>query len=171
MTTGPAAPSRVPVDARPGPLGRLARAALRRRGTVVLAWLAALALAFGLSTAFGGEFSADYGAPGSDSRAAQDLLTQRFPAAAGDTLTLVVAAEGPVTAPAVRARVGELLGRVATVPHVQGVEDPYAVSGAVSPDGRTLLATVHLDVVNPEDMPVEDTSAVLDLVAAADGTG
>src|SRR5687768_4396841 len=63
--------------ARPGPLGRIGRVAYRRRGLVVLAWLAALAIAVGLSAAFGGEFTADYSAPGSDSRAAQNLLEER----------------------------------------------------------------------------------------------
>ena len=51
----------------PGPLGRLARLAYRRRGRTVLAWVAALVLASGLSAAFAGTFSADYTAPGSDS--------------------------------------------------------------------------------------------------------
>ena len=49
---------------QPGPLGRLARVTYRRRGRTVLAWVAALALAIGLSAAFAGSFSADYSAPG-----------------------------------------------------------------------------------------------------------
>jgi len=155
----------------PGPLGRLARVAFRHRGRVVLAWLAAFALAFGLGTAFGGAFSADYSAPGSDSRAAQDMLAQRFPAASGDTLTLVAQSGGGVATPAVRARVGDLLARAAAVPHVVGVEDPWTSPGAVSPDGRTLLARVHLDVTNPEDMPAADTRAVLDLARTASRDG
>src|SRR5919106_819390 len=68
------------VSPRPGPLGRLAGVAFRRRGRVVLGWIAALAVAIGLSAAFAGDFSADYSTPGSDSRQAQDLLEDRFPA-------------------------------------------------------------------------------------------
>ena len=41
--------------AGPGPLGRLAGVAYRRRGRVILGWLAAFALVTGLSTAFAGE--------------------------------------------------------------------------------------------------------------------
>jgi len=36
---------------------------------VLLGWVAALALAFGLSSLFSGAFSADYVSPGSDSKA------------------------------------------------------------------------------------------------------
>ena len=84
---------------RPGPLGRLARLAFRYRGRTVLLWLAAFVVALGLSTAFAGAFNADYSAPGSDSAAAQDLLTTRFPASANDTVTLVAHSTQPVTHP------------------------------------------------------------------------
>src|SRR5688572_13878178 len=93
--------------ARPGPLGRIARVAFRRRGRVLLAWLAALAIAFGLSAAFSGEFSADYSAPGSDSSAAQNLLEQRFSSESGATIDVVVRADGGVAA--AQARVQDLL--------------------------------------------------------------
>ena len=52
------------------------------------------------------------------------------------------------------------------MPHVTAVEDPYATEGSIAPDGRTLVARVYLDVINPNDMPVEDTERLL---AAADG--
>src|SRR5258705_4791081 len=84
----------VPPDApRPGPLGRLGGLAYRRRGTVLIAWAVALAIAFGLSAAFGGKFTNDSSAPGSDSAQAQSLLGERFPAQAGDTERVVVRAD------------------------------------------------------------------------------
>ena len=73
---------------RPGPLSRLGRLAYRYRGRTVLLWLAALAAAIGLSTAFGGDFAADYSAPGSDSRAAQQLLEERFPTQSGASVNV-----------------------------------------------------------------------------------
>src|SRR2546421_1657882 len=78
---------------RPGSLGRLGGLAYRRRGTVLIAWAVTLAIAFGLSTAFGGEFANDSSAPGSDSRQAQSLLEKRFPAQSGDTERVVVRAD------------------------------------------------------------------------------
>jgi putative drug exporter of the RND superfamily len=149
----------------PGPLGRLARVAFRRRGRVVLAWLAALAVAIGLSAAFAGDFAADYSAPGSDSKQAQDLLEDRFPTQAGDTIDVVVRSDVAATDPAVQADVTALLDEMAGLPHVASVGDPYATPGDISADGRTLVAQLRLDVTNPVDMPIEDSERLL---AAAD---
>jgi RND superfamily putative drug exporter len=156
---------------RPGPFGRLAGLAFRRRGRVLLIWAAALGIAIGASAAFGGEYAADYSAPGSDSKLAQDLLSERFPARAGDTVDVVVHADRPVTDPAVRTDVAALLGELAGMPHVAAVDDPYTSPGGVSPDGRTLLARVNLDVANPVDMPVEDSRQLLAAAQAAQRPG
>src|SRR5215210_1656251 len=135
-----------------GPLGRLGRFAYRNRGKTVLAWVAALALSAGLSMAFGGEFFADYSAPGSDSSKAQQLLEDKFPAQSGDTVDVVVRVEGGAGAakPAVEALIADL----GAVPHVSSIENPYETPGGISPDGRTLVSHIKLDVVNPVDMPV-----------------
>ena len=177
MTVSPDIRSSAPApgaDAEPpprlGPLGRLARVAYRRRGRTVLAWLLVLVLAGVLSTAFKGEFKADYSAPGSDSRAAQDLLEQRFPARSGDTVDVVVTSDKGVQA--VRSDVTALLAKLAAVPHVESVEDPYTTPGSISTDGSTLVARVQLDVVNPPDMPIADSKQMLALAdkASTDGT-
>jgi RND superfamily putative drug exporter len=152
-----------------GPLGRLGRFAFRRRGTVVLLWLALLAGAFGLATAFSGEFSADYSAPGSDSKAASELLQSRFPAQSGATIDVVVKADAGVTT--VRPEIDRLLGELRGFPHVAEVADPFAAPGAISRDGHTLIATVRLDVVNPDDMPIEDTKLLVAAVKKADTGG
>jgi RND superfamily putative drug exporter len=167
--SAPAEPAR---PGRPGPLGRLGRLAYRRRGRTLLLWLVALIAVFGLSAGFAGDFKADYSAPGSDSRAAQDLLEQRFPALSGDTVDVVVRSEqGAVTGPAVRGDVEALLDRLAAVPHVASVEDPYTAPGGISADGRTLVAHLRLDVVNPVDMPVPDAERLLAAAEAADRPG
>jgi RND superfamily putative drug exporter len=149
----------------------MAGIAFRNRGRTVLAWVAALLLAVGLSTAFGGDFEADYSAPGSDSSQAQGLLQDRFASQAGDTVDLVVRADDGVRTPAARSQVSALISEIGEVPHVVSVEDPYATPGAISPDGRTLVAHARLDVVNPVDMPVPDTEAMIALADAADRPG
>jgi RND superfamily putative drug exporter len=168
-TTRPVRPSAA-VE-RPGPLGRLADLTYRHRLLTVLAWVAALALSVVLAGAFGGEFKADYSAPGSDSSAAQTLLEDEFPAQSGDTVDVVVRTAGPATAAAVRTDVRSLLTKLAAVPHVVGIDDPYASPGGVSPDGRTVVAHARLDVVNPPDMPVEDSQRMLDVADAASRPG
>jgi RND superfamily putative drug exporter len=155
---------------RPGPLGRLGGLAYRRRGRVLIAWAVALAIAFGLSAAFGGEFANDSSAPGSDSAQAQSLLGERFPTQSGDTERVVVRSDN-VNDAGVRSAVKALLGELERVPHVTSVEDPYATKGAITPDGRTLVARVYLDVINPNDMPKEDTEKLLAAAAAAERDG
>ena len=169
--TAPRPTEAAPPAPRPGPLGRLADVTFRRRGRTVLAWLAVLLLAGGLSAAAGGEFTADYSAPGSDSSQAQDLLEQRFPSQAGDAIDVVVRAEQGVTDPAVRADVSALLSELSRVPHVASLEDPYATPGSVSPDGRTLVAHGRLDVANPVDVPVEDSEAMIAVAEEAERPG
>jgi RND superfamily putative drug exporter len=141
--------------ARPGPLGVLAGMAFRRRRRVVLGWVAALALAIGLSAAFAGDFAADYSAPGSDSKQAQDLLEQRFPVQAGDTVDVVVRSDTAATAP-------DPVGRRRPPSRPRRSAITWPRSGrptrrrgyllTVSP-GRAL----KLDVANPVDMRVADS--------------
>jgi RND superfamily putative drug exporter len=137
---------------------------------VLIAWAVALAAAFGLSAAFGGDFTNGSSAPGSDSAQAQSLLGARFPAQSGDTVRVVVRADD-VRGAAVRGAVRALLGELELIPHVTSVEDPYATSGAVTLDGRTLVARVYLDVTNPNDMPIEDTGRLLAAARAAEHDG
>jgi RND superfamily putative drug exporter len=157
--------------AKPGPLGALAGMAYRRRRRVILGWVAALALAIGLSAAFAGDFAADYSAPGSDSKQAQDLLEQRFPVQAGDTVDVVVRTDSPVTASDVRSEVAGLLRALGGVPHVAAVEDPYRTQGDISADGKTLVAHLKLDVANPVDMPVADSKKLLAAAGSSERPG
>jgi len=165
----PEIPTAPPDSPRLGPMGRIGRLTYRYRGRTVLLWLAALALAAGLSSAFGGDFAADYSAPGSDSKAAQELLQERFPAQSGEIVDVVVRADGGVAA--ARADVQTLLSDLAAVPHVAGVDDPYIAPGGISPDGHTLVAHLRLDVVNPNDMPVADSERLLAIAERADRAG
>ncbi|MDH6577361.1 MMPL family transporter [Kitasatospora sp. MAP5-34] len=163
------APAGAETRHRAGPLGRLAGWSFRRRGTTVLLWLVALGVAFGLASAFGGKYSADYSAPGSDSKTAQLLLVRDFPTESGETISAVVHAADPITTPAIRSQVEGLLGQLATVAHVRSVQSPYAVPGSISADGRTGMATLRLDVGNPSDMPKADTQHLLDIAARSGG--
>ena len=135
-----------------------------------MAWLLGLGLAIGLSAGFGADKVNSASMPGSDSEQAQTLLKERFPAQAGDRIDVVVRADR-VASSEVQSRVEALLGQLQGMPHVAEVEDPYAADTAVSPDGRTLVARVYLDVANANDMPVEDTERLLAAADEAEGQG
>ena len=51
---------------------------------------------------FGGENKQDFLSPGTDSKAAIELLDERFPTQAGDTVTIVIHDDAGVTSPDVR---------------------------------------------------------------------
>jgi putative drug exporter of the RND superfamily len=162
-----------PAAARPHrrPLARLGAFAYRRRRSVVAAWVLAAVAVIALSSAFAGEYSADYSAHGSDSDKAQELLAERFPTEAGQTIEVVVRADGGVADPSVRTDVERLLTEVTSVPHVIGVESPYDSPVGVSADGRTGLGSIQLDLAFSDTMPVADTQQILDAVDAANRPG
>jgi lipoprotein-releasing system permease protein len=62
---------------------------LRHRRLVVAAWVAVLVVVNLAAMSFGGESKQDFLAPGTESKAAVELLEQRFPDQAGDTITIV----------------------------------------------------------------------------------
>src|SRR5688572_8092311 len=99
-------------------LGRLADWSYRRRRTVVVAWIAALFATIALSSAFAGDFAMTFGVPGAESEEARELLEERFPARAGDTVQVVFETPGTVGDPAVRDAVETTLARMAEVDHV-----------------------------------------------------
>ena len=72
----------------PGRLARLADLVFRRRRLVLVAWVVGLVAAFG-AAGLAGEWSADYSTPGSESRAAADLLDERFPQQSPETVDIV----------------------------------------------------------------------------------
>jgi RND superfamily putative drug exporter len=70
-------------------LARLADIAYRRRGRMVLAWVAAMVVVIGVGSSLAGEFQADYDTPGSESQAASDITEQRFDGYSGQEIYVV----------------------------------------------------------------------------------
>ncbi|WP_369205113.1 MMPL family transporter, partial [Streptomyces sp. PU-14G] len=126
----------------------LARWCLRRRLTVLLLWLAALAGAVSAAALTGSAYSDDYGAAGTESAQAAQRLESAFPDQRGEGDTLVWHTdEGTVRAAPVRERMSDMLRDVADLPGVASVQSPYEPGGEsrISADGRTAYATLTLD--------------------------
>jgi RND superfamily putative drug exporter len=130
-------------------LARLGRFAFRRRGPVVLIWLAILAGAI-----FGGLTAAsapddDFSVPGIESQTAFDLVRKRFPgvtADAGDASVVFVAPEGAkVTAAPYRTAIEAAVRRLADGDQVAMVDDPFQ-AGGVSGDATAAYASVRYTV-------------------------
>ncbi len=153
-------------------LRKIASWSFRHRLVVVAAWIVAL-VAFNVAAmAFGGQTRQDYLAPGTESTAAAELLTQRFPAASGDTVTVVIDDARGVTSPQVRRVVEPMLDQLAGLPHVTGVTAPWQPEGAaqVNADGHVGFAVVQLDVPASR-FPVEAATTMLEASEAANAAG
>lgn len=150
-------------------LYRLGHLAVRRRRTVLLAWLALLVTMIGLASTIGGSTSDAFSIPGTESQRAVDLLDERFPAQSGSDIRVVFAAAdgSALTEPATRATVTETLAEIGSQPDVAGVSDPFA-DGTISPEGTIAFADVHFATTATE-VPEEAVEAVRAVAEDADG--
>jgi RND superfamily putative drug exporter len=144
----------------------------RHRRLVVALWLAVLVAVNVAASAFGGESKQEFLSPGTDSKAAVELLDERFPARAGDTVTVVVHDDAGIASAEVKDVVGPLVDAFRDLPHVIDVVAPWDEAGAaqVSADGATGYAVVQLDTTGAR-FPVDVAEQMVDLAdqARADG--
>jgi RND superfamily putative drug exporter len=138
----------------------------------VLVWLLTLVGTIGLSQRFGGDLTIDFKTPASESSRAQDLLRDKFPARAGDTIEIVYKAERGIDDPQVATAVEALLTQSRTRPHIIKVISPYAPEGSfqVSADRTIAFATLQLDVTS-DKMPQDITKQIAADTKAANQPG
>ncbi|HEV3069165.1 MAG TPA: hypothetical protein VGY50_15025, partial [Streptosporangiaceae bacterium] len=153
-------------------MAALARWCFQRRAWVLVGWLALLVILGAGGRAAGSAYSDTLTLPGTGSTAALHLEEQAFPGHAGDQDTIVWRAGGGVRAPAVRARIGAMLARVADAPGVASVISPYSARGAaqVSRDGQIAYATVVFDA-QANSLPAPEVTRVVHLAEAARAPG
>jgi putative drug exporter of the RND superfamily len=148
-------------------LARLADLSYRRRGRMVLAWIAVLAVVLvSIGPSAGKTFNQDSSTPGSESKAAATLLADRFEGNSGDTIDVVWQAPAGARDPAVAARVERFLEQAARLEAV----DPPAGRPEVSADGTIAVTRLQLD--RPSwDVPIETSNELVDLAEEASGEG
>jgi putative drug exporter of the RND superfamily len=144
-------------------LARLADLACRRRGTVVLVWIAAMVVTIGLGTSLAGEYNADYNTPGSESKAASDLTERAFDGYSGQEINVVWKDEGGADSPAAREGVDAFFDEATQVDHVA---EPTPTR--ISKDGTIGATTLPLTVPG-WDVPKEDGEQLI--AAAEDNSG
>ena len=145
------------------PLGRLAAGSFRRRRSVLAGWVVIVALAVVASMTLGGEYGVDFATPGSESKAAAETLASEFGGRSDESVDIVYAAEGPVTARAVTTPVDGMLSEAGKLEGLTG--GMTTADAIVSPDGRTAVVSVPLDRL-PDSVPAE-TGAALSSMAEA----
>ncbi|MER6302909.1 MMPL family transporter [Kitasatospora sp. NPDC001539] len=127
-------------------LYRLGRHCFRSRRAVLAVWIALLIAVGGAAGAFAGKTSDEFKVPGTEAQTTLDKIKGTFPEQGHGSAQVVFATEGAggVRTPEAGAAVGEAVARIARVPGVAAVPDPYA-TGAVSPDGKAAIALVSFD--------------------------
>ena len=151
----------------PGRLARLADLVFRRRRLVLVAWVVGLVAAFG-AAGLAGEWSADYSTPGSESRAAADLLDERFPQQSPETVDIVWHAPDGADGAGARERIDALVARSAAL---EGIgRSPGTAAAQFSPDGTIGVLRVPLTEL-PGAIPTTTGESLIGLAARTAGPG
>ncbi|MEU9649395.1 MMPL family transporter [Streptomyces sp. NPDC048110] len=154
-------------------MAALARWCVQHRLAAVLLWLLAFGGVATAATVAGSAYSNDYGIPDTGSDRAYRLLESRFPDLGGDNDTIVWhTTTGTVRAPDVEQAMTRTLDRVADLPGVAAVTNPYhdPDSPLVSENADTAYATVTFDAAS-QDIDPAQARAVVDTAEAAETDG
>jgi len=144
-------------------LARLADIAYRRRGSVVLAWIAATIVVIGLGSSLAGEYNADYDTPGSESKAARDLTERGFGGYSGQEVYVVWKDPNGAMSPVARERLNAFFAEATQVNHIE-----RQTATRVSKDGTIATTTLPLTVPGWE---VTKEEGEQQLAAAEDNSG
>ncbi len=146
-------------------LARLADLSYRRRGRMVLLWIAATVVIIGLGSSLAGEYEADYNTPGSESKAASELTEEEFGGYSGQEVFVVWKDEGGAMSPPARERVDAFLAEVRRIDDIE-----RATPIRVSDDGTIATTTLPLTVPGWE-VPKEDGEKLVSAAEENSGDG
>src|SRR6476619_5883393 len=141
-------------------LHRLGAFAVRRRRTVLVGWLLALALLGGLAMGLKGSFSSEFSIPGTESQRAAELVAERIPGANPDAATGRVVFAAPTGATlstgAPKAAIQQTVAALGKVATVASASDPFAAQ-TISRDGRIAYTDLGL-TVGPQEVTAPQTA-------------
>jgi RND superfamily putative drug exporter len=146
-------------------LTRLADLAYRRRGRMVLAWIAAAVVIIGVGSSLAGEYHANYDTPGSESKAASDLTKERFSGYSGQEIYVVWKDEAGARSADATRRIDAFLTDAKKVNHIA---DETAIR--VSDNGKIGATTLPLTVPGWE-VKKEDGEKLIAAAEKHDGGG
>jgi putative drug exporter of the RND superfamily len=142
------------------------------RAVVIVSWFVVLVGSIVIAASVGSAFNEEFSLPSSDSKDALDLLEDRFPAQAGDSVQIVYKAESGVDSPAVKRTMEGVFTKVEGFPHVSEVSSPYedGGAGAVSDDGEIAYATAQFNVTT-DKLGDDEVKEIMDTARDAGGDG
>ena len=137
---------------------RWPRFACRHPWAVIAGALAFVIVCGALWATMRGEFgTGSFTLPGTESQALSDLLGERFPEVAGDSVEIVVSAPDGLDEAGARAAVEEIVRQAEALPEVVEAVSPYEEGGRISADGTIARITAQYatDANEIEDSSVE----------------
>ncbi len=156
-----------------GVLYGLAKFCIRRRLSVLVAWLIAVIALVALSHRLGENTNDNLSLPGTDSQRATDALAKSFPDQSNGSSPIVLhVAHGKLTEPSNAQAVEAAAKGVAKEPHVASVVSPLSPqgAGALSKDQSTGYLSVTLGV-SPGELSVGEAEAIIAGANAAKSAG
>jgi RND superfamily putative drug exporter len=146
-----------------GFLAKLADFAFRHKVGMLIAWIVALVVLGAVSGAVKGKFKADYSTPGTDSKAAANLIEQRFPGTTGDSLDIVWKSPDGAKSAAATTQVNAL---VAKLHKREGIGTAPITAAQVSQNGN--IAILHVPLTKRSwDFQQSDQLDIIDEIEAA----
>ena len=146
-----------------GRLARLGDLAYRRRGRLVLAWIAALGAVLVLAPRVAGDFSSNFSFPGTESQQAADLVEAHFPRSSGESVNVVW--EAPGGARAAQPRIDRFLAKAERVKDIGRPSKPrYSRGGTIG------LVQIDLEKRSIE-MDVGSGKRLIELADETSGNG
>lgn len=124
-------------------MANIARWCFRHSFIVIGIWIVLLITSFGLTKAFGTNYSNSFSLPSTDSTKAQNLLKTVSAGASGENDTIVWhVSSGSVRSKSTQQQINTMLDKVQRVPQVASIVSPYAALGErqISNDGKTAYA-------------------------------
>ena len=153
---------------------RIARLSVVHPLAVIGAWLAALAGVMTASVVAGDVYSSDFSLTGTDSQAASDLLSERFPELGNASVDRIVweVDDGSWDDAEVQAAIGGVAQTAMGLDSVVMVVLPFdgVAPSQVSPTGTIAYGTIHY-AVESFAVPTPDIEAIVDAVESVDVDG
>ncbi|MCC7087825.1 MAG: MMPL family transporter [Chloroflexi bacterium] len=148
-------------------LDRWGRFAFRKRWYVLAVWLVA-GIGLGLTArAISQGTTNTLTLPGAESQVAVDELKSSFPERSGDYADVVFSAPGGIEAPDTRAAIETLVDGAAGIPGVVAVSSPFAPTGGLISEDRTVAIARVQYSQGADDVPAADAKALETLAEEA----
>jgi RND superfamily putative drug exporter len=141
----------------------LGRLCVRRRWIVLASWLAIFAALAAAARSVGPDLNDNLTLPGTDSQAATDLLSERFPSQANGTNPVVLTApRGEKLSDAkYKKPIDDTVAAFKADPDVRAATSPLSAKADLAKDGRTGYIALNLSA-SPSDLTTDDAQRIVD---------